>query len=91
MMLRWFSAPRLLQFLFCLTFAPFSMAITSPSVVRQPAGCPSAFGLQEIIAGLRGGEVIEGTTASDVDALILKAGSDQSLVVIDFTATWSVL
>lgn len=84
MMFRWF-----LQFLICLVFVPRSEAITSPSVVRQqPTGCPSAFGLEDIIAGLRGGEVVEGTTAAEVDSLILKAGSEQSLVVIDFTATW---
>jgi hypothetical protein len=78
-----------LQFFFGLALVAVSSAISSPGVAK-PTGCPTAFGLQEIIAGLRGGEVIVGTSASDVDAIILKAGSDQSLVVIDFTATWSV-
>lgn len=87
--MRWFSVSSLLQLFVCLAFVARANAITSPSVIRQqPAGCPSAFGLKDIIAGLRGGEVIEGTSAAEVDAMILKAGSDQSLVVIDFTATW---
>ena len=55
---------------------------------RRAATAAAAFGISNILAYLRGGEVIEGGTASDVDALILKAGSSQSLVVIDFSATW---
>jgi len=56
--------------------------------VAATTECPSAFGLSDIIANLRGGEVIEGHTSADVDAIILRAGSDKSLVVVDFTATW---
>ena len=36
----------------------------------------------------RGGAVHEPSNASEVDALILKAGSEGKLVVIDFSATW---
>jgi hypothetical protein len=69
-------------------------SVTPKSTPPQPpssnsADCPSAFGISNII-GLRGGEVIEGTSASEVDAMIIKAGSAQQLVVIDFTATWQV-
>ena len=71
----------------------FTSAITSSNtnnVGATPAttDCPSAFGISGIISNLRGGEVIEGSSAAEVDSLILKAGSDQSLVVIDFSATW---
>jgi len=39
---------------------------------------------------IRGGQVHEPTTLEDVEALLMKAGSEQKLVVIDFSATWYV-
>jgi hypothetical protein len=36
----------------------------------------------------RGGEVLEPESALDVDAVLIRAGSEGKLVVIDFTATW---
>ena len=65
--------------------------LSGPSHTIPPCAAPSpAFGLSDVISQLRGGEVHDGSAAEDVDALILKAGSDQQLVVIDFTATWYV-
>jgi len=40
------------------------------------------------IHGLRGGELHEPETLEDVNSLVLKAGSEGRLVIIDFTATW---
>ena len=89
------------MFLFCLAVlvveseghtsaATSTNAVTSSfsSCRKTTPSTSAAFGISNAIANLRGGEVIEGSTASDVDALILKAGSSQSLVVIDFSATW---
>ena len=78
---------RFLQTLLCLAGWMGVTAIHHPTS-KHPARCPTAFGLQDIVFNLRGGEVIEGSTATDVDDLIRRAGSDQSLVVIDFSATW---
>ena len=68
--------------------ATISSSVAPNKVGAATTECPSAFGLSDIIANLRGGEVIGGHTSADVDAIILKAGSDQKLVVVDFTATW---
>jgi hypothetical protein len=38
----------------------------------------------------RGGAVLEPKSADEVDALLIQAGSENKLVVIDFTATWYV-
>ncbi|GKY96196.1 hypothetical protein MPSEU_000579500 [Mayamaea pseudoterrestris] len=40
------------------------------------------------IHSLRGGAVHEPETLADVEALLIKAGSEGKLVVIDFSATW---
>eukprot|EP00525_Craspedostauros_australis_P010458 CAMPEP_0198133432 /NCGR_PEP_ID=MMETSP1442-20131203/59561_1 /TAXON_ID= /ORGANISM="Craspedostauros australis, Strain CCMP3328" /LENGTH=173 /DNA_ID=CAMNT_0043794549 /DNA_START=500 /DNA_END=1021 /DNA_ORIENTATION=+ len=37
---------------------------------------------------LRGGEVFVADTLDEVDAIVLKAASNQQLVIIDFSATW---
>jgi hypothetical protein len=39
---------------------------------------------------MRGGQVFEPTSVEEVEAILLKAGSEQKLVVIDFGATWYV-
>lgn len=36
----------------------------------------------------RGGAVLQPETLEDVEAVLLKAGSEHKLVVIDFSATW---
>ena len=40
------------------------------------------------ILSMRGGAVLEPETLQDVESILLKAGSEQKLVVIDFSATW---
>uniref|UniRef100_A0A7S3PC09 Thioredoxin domain-containing protein n=1 Tax=Amphora coffeiformis TaxID=265554 RepID=A0A7S3PC09_9STRA len=50
---------------------------------------PSVFGVSKRLpALLRGGAVAEPGTLEDVEAAVLKASSEQKLVVIDFSATW---
>ena len=39
---------------------------------------------------LRGGAVLEPESLQDVEAILLRAGSEGKLVVIDFSATWYV-
>lgn len=65
---------------------------TNAATTATTCAAPSpAFGLFDVITTkLRGGEVHDGSASDDVDALILKAGSNSQLVVIDFTATWYV-
>ncbi|CAB9500247.1 Thioredoxin H-type [Seminavis robusta] len=58
-----------------------------PTFTKTPTECPSAFGLANVVTCPRGGEVTL-ASADDVEAAILKAGADQTLVVIDFTASW---
>ncbi|KAL7571038.1 hypothetical protein ACA910_003755 [Epithemia clementina (nom. ined.)] len=56
---------------------------------QQPP--PSLFGVSQRLPSMlsiRGGAVEEPESLADVKALLLKAGSEQKLVVIDFTATW---
>jgi thiol:disulfide interchange protein len=40
------------------------------------------------IGVLRGGAVLEHATLADVEATLLRAGSENKLVVIDFSAVW---
>ena len=50
---------------------------------------PSVFGVSKRLPVLiRGGAVAEPGTLEDVEAAVLKAASEQKLVVIDFSATW---
>lgn len=72
----------LLAFLVALvTAAPPSGTCPSPS--------KGVFGVsQKTLLELRGGEVIEAETLQDVESILLKAGSNNQLVVIDFSATW---
>lgn len=55
-----------------------------------PSPFPSAFGVSKRIPALsvRGGDVLEPETLQDVDSILLRAGSEGKLVVIDFSATW---
>jgi thiol:disulfide interchange protein len=58
------------------------------------AAAPSIFGVSRQLPALismRGGQVFEPTSLEDVEAILLKAGSEQKLVVIDFSATWCVI
>jgi hypothetical protein len=73
----------------CLSGVSASIG-SSPTFVVKPyhTDCPTAFGLANLVLGLRGGEVIEATSAEVVEDAIVKAGAEQTLVVIDFTATW---
>lgn len=95
-----FNTTSLLRIFLLCWFLHGVTACTAPVPTTTPKTCAAvgsgsftsssnseggAFGLSDIIAGLRGGEVLEGTTAEDVDAIILKAGASQQLVVIDFS------
>ncbi|GAX09726.1 thioredoxin 1 [Fistulifera solaris] len=55
----------------------------------RPATTP-LFGIPQRIPALqvRGGSVVEPDSLEDVEAILLKAGAESKLVVIDFTATW---
>jgi thiol:disulfide interchange protein len=56
---------------------------------NSPSFMPTAFVSKRLPAlTIRGGDVAELTTLQDVEAAILKASSEQKLVVIDFSATW---
>lgn len=58
-----------------------------PSSTRQHQQ-PQIFGVSKRLPAMlsvRGGAVLEPETADDVQAIILKAASEQKLVVIDFT------
>lgn len=87
-----------------LAIAPITGATMTPGVMAAPAGAcpsrqqkqsetaaPSIFGVSRQLPALlsmRGGQVFEPETLEDVEAILLKAGSEQKLVVIDFGATW---
>jgi len=61
----------------------FGMPQRIPNAAAAASSATSA-----LLQDLRGGHVHEPETAADVDALVLKAASEQKLVVIDFSATW---
>ena len=50
--------------------------------------CPSFFGVSKSAFEVRGGEVLEPETLDDVENILLKAGAENQLTVIDFSATW---
>jgi len=55
---------------------------------------PPIFGVSQRLPAalsMRGGEVFEPESLQDVEAILLKAGAEQKLVVIDFSATWYVV
>lgn len=58
----------------------------------RPATQASLFGVPQRIPALQvrggAGSVIEPETLEDVESILLKAGAESKLVVIDFTATW---
>ncbi len=62
------------------TFIPREVSTTT-------ATCTSSDCLDTTL-GLRGGEVLEAKTLSDVETIIMKASNDGKLVVIDFSAVW---
>mmetsp|Transcript_22152 Transcript_22152/g.46616 ORF Transcript_22152/g.46616 Transcript_22152/m.46616 type:complete len:185 (+) Transcript_22152:780-1334(+) len=83
------------------THGCMSPSPTNPSVCPSGASsCSSTvFGIPEAklarksaaasaVHGLRGGELHKPQTLDAVNSLVLKAGSANQLVVIDFTATW---
>ena len=71
--------------------APTKMTSARPSLtVNAQHFMPSVFGVAKRLplSIPRGGAVTEPSTLQDVEAAILKASSEQKLVVIDFTASW---
>lgn len=42
----------------------------------------------DVTLSLRGGEVLEPSTLTDVESIIMRASNEGKLVVIDFSATW---
>ena len=67
--------------------------VQCPSMASVPskaatADVPTIFGVSKRLPAMlsvRGGAVLEPESADDVQAIILKAASEQKLVVIDFT------
>jgi thiol-disulfide isomerase/thioredoxin len=54
-------------------------------------GPPSVFGIVQhlpALVALRGGQILEPETLADVQAILLKAGADQKLVCLNFSAHW---
>jgi thiol-disulfide isomerase/thioredoxin len=61
--------------------SPFSTTDVSSTSLEQTM-------LKTALGVLRGGAVLEHTTLADVEATLLRAGSENKLVVIDFSAVW---
>ena len=62
-----------------------------PPPQQTAAALNSIFGVSTRLPpmmSLRGGAVLEPKSLDDVESMLLKAGSEQKLVVIDFSATW---
>lgn len=72
------------------TKASSATSSSSECPTAFPSPFPTAFGVSKRIPALmvRGGEVLEPESLQDVDAILLRAGSEGKLVVIDFSATW---
>jgi hypothetical protein len=88
--------------LFTITLASISSLVSSNSILPENKACaenrfacsaasstsfptPSSF---ETTLSIRGGEVIEPSTLSAVEDILMKASAEGKLVVIDFSATW---
>lgn len=50
--------------------------------------CPTFFGVPKHAINVRGGQVLQPDTLEEVESILLRAGSESKLVVIDFSATW---
>lgn len=85
--------------LWLLVFASSVVSVAEATSAAVPSGSSSCsppkskpiFGVAQrlpAIVEVRGGAVLEPESAADVDAILLKAGSEGKLVVIDFSATW---
>mmetsp|Transcript_5610 Transcript_5610/g.11559 ORF Transcript_5610/g.11559 Transcript_5610/m.11559 type:complete len:181 (+) Transcript_5610:27-569(+) len=72
--------------------APTNRNCPSTTPKTTTAATPQGlFGVSQRLPSLptiRGGAVEEPVSPEDVDSLILKAGAEEKLVVIDFTASW---
>jgi hypothetical protein len=61
--------------------AVLALAVATPPATKSP----SFFGVSKLALQTRGGDVHELTTLEDVNSIILTAGSNNQLVVIDFS------
>jgi hypothetical protein len=99
-----FDKMRLIQFP-CLLIAFFlALAVSSctpapnvPGTCASKTSSSNIFGVPEAKRAaaaaalhIRGGDLHEPETLADVEALVLNAATNNQLVVIDFTASWSV-
>lgn len=82
---------RLLLLLFTWMLVGVGLVAAVPSSTTTTNTCPTFFGVSKkhhAPLAVRGGQVLEAETLQDVESILLRAGSEQQLVVIDFTATW---
>jgi thiol-disulfide isomerase/thioredoxin len=66
---------------------PISWPMGAPAPPASQKRAPG-FAPSPLIQQLRGGDLHVAESLTDVESIILKAGMDNKLVVIDFTATW---
>jgi hypothetical protein len=71
-----------------LVLAVVSLVGATPT--PQKPQLTSIFGVSKRlpVMSVRGGAVLEPESLDDVESILIKAGSEQKLVVIDFSATW---
>ena len=62
-------------------------ACSAPGTSTSSLNTPTSSSLDTTLS-IRGGEVIEPSTLSEVDDILMKAAAEGKLVVIDFSATW---
>jgi len=86
--------------LFAVTLASVSSLVSANSILPENKACaenrfacsaPTSFPTPsslETSLSIRGGEVIEPTTLSEVEDILMKASAEGKLVAIDFSATW---
>jgi thiol-disulfide isomerase/thioredoxin len=64
-----------------------SSSLGQTMLQQQQQATTAAIGVATLLRG-GGGAVLEHTTLADVEATLLRAGSENKLVVIDFSAVW---
>ena len=94
---------RLFPFVFLLLwqFARAALPVQPPATKKSTCTPPSVsadypptlglFGVSQrlpSIAKLRGGAVQTPESLQDMESIVLRAGSEGKLIVVDFTATW---
>mmetsp|Transcript_15318 Transcript_15318/g.19977 ORF Transcript_15318/g.19977 Transcript_15318/m.19977 type:complete len:178 (-) Transcript_15318:357-890(-) len=73
------------------TKTPPAPTVCDTTADSPPTTTGNLFGVSQrlpLLQQLRGGAVLEPSSLPDMESIIIRAGSEGKLIVVDFTATW---